>query len=291
MYGVSPQPRQAPEYSKSGSSHCEPFTSSRWMVFRSHLGEREVVLEVARARARCRPCATGVMFSALWRGLDLSLAGHDADAERAAGAVLGGDREHVGAALVVLGAVGRRRKALRRVLDRLRLDHLRADRGVRADQRAVVALDADVRIPDRDRTARCRASPTGWSRWATCRRPGTRSPADRRRGPPASRRSPAARSPARAPRRWAAGAAWPSLRAAPRPACRCASASSIAAKFCRTTAGPRLPYVFSMASLIASMATSTVHHAADREEAGLHDGVDADVRGPPPSATRWASMT
>ena len=38
MYGVSPQPAQAPEYSKSGCRNCEPFVSSRVTFVRSTSG-------------------------------------------------------------------------------------------------------------------------------------------------------------------------------------------------------------------------------------------------------------
>ena len=66
MYGVSPQPAQAPEYSKSGSRNCVPLTSSL-IVVAVGLGqvEEERVVLALRARAAaaagsCRsPCASG----------------------------------------------------------------------------------------------------------------------------------------------------------------------------------------------------------------------------------------
>ena len=78
-----------------------------------------------------------------------------------------------------------------------RLVDLGADRGVRADERALVALDADGRVPDRDLLRDAALLPLRRARRARCRRPGRRSPAAGRRCPPASRPSRAARSPAR----------------------------------------------------------------------------------------------
>src|SRR5215813_7773804 len=56
--------------------------------------------------------------------------------------------------------------------------------------------------------------------------------------------------------------------------CRLARAASTAAKFLRTTSAPFFPYVFSIARLILSIASSR-KNARDGEEAGLHDRVDS----------------
>ena len=53
-----------------------------------------------------------------------------------------------------------------------RVECLHADRGVGAAQRAQPALDADLRVPDRECPGRCSASRTASCRWGTCRRTG-----------------------------------------------------------------------------------------------------------------------
>ena len=209
---------------------------ARAVDFRQPEEERVVV---PLARERPRPAAA--CSSALWRGFALSLAGQTCDAQRAAGAVLGRHLQRVGRVVAVFLALERQRDEARRraSLRRRRVD-LGADGGVRADERALVALDAEAGVPHRDLRRDRRASPTATSRSARCRRPGTRSPAA---GRPCRRSS----SPSRAPRSRArrpapTGGRARSLVTAPGSgtACRCASVSSTASKFFRTTSAPRL---------------------------------------------------
>ena len=63
MYGVSPQPVQAPEYSKSGSRNCVPLVSSLSLV-RSALGMPRKYSKLFRSRYFTVESAT--MLSALW---------------------------------------------------------------------------------------------------------------------------------------------------------------------------------------------------------------------------------
>ncbi len=90
------------------------------------------------------------MSIALCFGLVRSLAGTDVDAEVAAGAVLRRDLDRVALPLVLVALVRRRLERLRRAGERALVVDLRADGGVRTHQRALVALDADLGVPDRD---------------------------------------------------------------------------------------------------------------------------------------------
>jgi hypothetical protein len=72
MYGVSPQPAQAPEYSKSGCRNCEPLTSAlRSFVRSGRAGQEELVVRALGSRSG----GCGAMSIALCFGFDLSLAG------------------------------------------------------------------------------------------------------------------------------------------------------------------------------------------------------------------------
>ena len=73
-------------------------------------------------------------------------------------------------------------EAVRRAREGLRGEHLHADRRVRADDRALAAVDADRRVPDRDLVRRSRASRSAPCRSGRCRRAGARSPAAGRPG-------------------------------------------------------------------------------------------------------------
>ena len=173
-YGVSPHPAQAPDASNSGSRSCEPLMVSASTCRRGVSGSRRNVrAERARARdgAPWTPCR--------WRvGRDsiLLLAGqtstHTAHPVQSSGktwivfasrspsvALARLPRSHRNSAGAPASAAGRK--------------HLHPDRGMRADQRAHAALDAQlasqIGISDAiaaSRSARCR--------WGTCRRPAAR---------------------------------------------------------------------------------------------------------------------
>ena len=104
---------------------------------------------LARSTSRCS--STGSMLMALWPATCLLVGRAQVDADAAAGAVVGGDldaqqvRRVQLAGLEVLG-----QEAVRGPVERVRLEHLHPDRGVRAHDRALAAVDADLRVPDRD---------------------------------------------------------------------------------------------------------------------------------------------
>ena len=81
------------------------------------------------------------------------------------------------------------------------------------------------------------------------------------------------------------GARGPWSRSGTVTSCRAASVASTAASLRRTTSEPRRAYVFRMAALTFSIASSRGSDAGDREEAGLQHGVGASGqpgrRGPP----------
>ena len=147
-YGVSPHPEQAPENSNSGSRNCAPFTESTFTVVRSASG---------RSRKKSKFACSGLADRRLRGHVDglqphfaLVLRRTDVHAQLAAGAIFRCHLHGVLHALVLRPLVvhalerGRRLGKQRRIID------LRADRGVRTDHRALVALDAGDRIPHRD---------------------------------------------------------------------------------------------------------------------------------------------
>ena len=69
----------------------------------------------------------------------------------------------------------------RRVLGQIGRKHLGADGGVRADERALAAIDAQLFIPHRDFLRQIALVPHARCRWARCRRWAARSPAAGRR--------------------------------------------------------------------------------------------------------------
>ena len=181
----------------------------------------------------------------------------------------------------------------RRVEQQGRVDRLDPQRRVRADERALVALDAQARVPDRDfvgdvallefrRADRKRA--VGRHRRhrqrvavaraiigiVTLR---TKSGNADRRGRPACQVHRAAGSTSR-----------------PIAISRTASIpASIARSLAATTASPLAPYDFFAARLIAAIAGVARQDAREREEARLQHGVDA-LAGPAASATAPASI-
>ena len=74
----------------------------------------------------------------------------DVDAQVAARAVLRRDLDREVLALVLVALEQRRLERRRRARQRALVVDLRANRRVRADERALVALDADLRVPDRN---------------------------------------------------------------------------------------------------------------------------------------------
>ena len=107
--------------------------------------EEGVVLALGVPQRRLRRHADGLAL-----GVGLVLGRAERDAERAARAVLGRDLDRVAEALEVGGAERVGLVSGRRLLEERGLEDLGADRGVGADQRALVALDAQRRLPDRD---------------------------------------------------------------------------------------------------------------------------------------------
>ena len=150
---------------------------------------------------------------------------------------------------------------------------LGADRRVRADHRALAALDAESGSQT-GISARCCASPM---RGAGGERAVDRQRAHRQPSPrPAIIAAVTSLNERRAHRAATsgAGASHAVAVAGPATSCRCASVASTAAKFPHDRLAP-LPYVFSIACLICAIASSRGSTPADREEARLHDRVDA----------------
>ncbi len=73
-YGVSPQPGQAPEYSNSGCSSCEPLIISNFTCLRSISGISRKKSKLARSTSRWS--SFGSMLMALCLTISLLLAGH-----------------------------------------------------------------------------------------------------------------------------------------------------------------------------------------------------------------------
>ena len=161
-YGVSPQPAQAPENSKSGRRSCTSLTVEVLSWFLSVSGmsrkkERHLGLHRERTRA------------ALFLGLYRAVVG----AEAAAGAVFGSDLYREGFAGEVFPFRVGVLEGLGGVLKELLVVDLGAYRRVRADEDALTALDAEVRIPDGDvyrdvallrRRGGCRLRGPSWGR-------------------------------------------------------------------------------------------------------------------------------
>jgi hypothetical protein len=148
-YGVSPQPEQAPENSKSGSRTWDPLTVSCASRLRSSCGIERKKSQLRRSTSAWS--STGSMLMALWLDLGLALGRADVDAHAAAGAVVGRDldREQVVGQVPRLELLGQ--EAGRGARAGRGREDLHPDRGVRADHGALAAVDADRGIPDRDR--------------------------------------------------------------------------------------------------------------------------------------------
>ncbi len=113
-----------------------------------HLGqaEEEVVVDpFLVAQGRLRMHVNRFVF-----GVRPILGGTDVHAEIAARAVFWRHLNRVALALELVAFVRRGLERLGRARERALLVHLRANRGVRADERALVALDANLGVPDRD---------------------------------------------------------------------------------------------------------------------------------------------
>ena len=148
MYGVSPQPAQAPENSNSGCSACEPLTESCGSRSRSSSG-------MDRKKSHVRPLRVAVVqrrlhVDRLVTHLGLRLRRAHVDADTAAGAVVRRHLDRHAVAGDVLGAEVLGLERCRGAVERRRLEHLHPDRRVRADDGALAAVDADVGVPDRD---------------------------------------------------------------------------------------------------------------------------------------------
>ena len=91
----------------------------------------------------------GLHVYGLVSGLGLGLRGAYVDADPTAGAVVHGHSDSHVVAWEILGAEGLGQKALRSTGDRFGREHFHAYDRVRAHDRALAAVDADVRVPDR----------------------------------------------------------------------------------------------------------------------------------------------
>ena len=140
MYGVSPQPAQAPENSNSGRFSWLPLTVAGSMSAFGHFRQVQEVLDVGLLLI---PQCLGIGDHL--QGLGLGRAG--VDAEGAAAAVLGEDLDRGLAALELLAHGVDGLEALGRLLQIRRFDDLHADGGMRADQGTAAALDAVFRQP------------------------------------------------------------------------------------------------------------------------------------------------
>ena len=74
MYGVSPQPAQAPENSNSGCNACEPFAESWGRRSRSSSGIDRKKSHAGRSASRW--ASAGSMLIDLWRTSVFDFAGH-----------------------------------------------------------------------------------------------------------------------------------------------------------------------------------------------------------------------
>ena len=137
-YGVSPQPAQAPENSKSGRRSCTSVglgdVEEEVPVRALGFAERHLGLHRERTRA--------AFFFGLYRAV--------VGAEAAAGAVFRSDLYGEGFAGEVFPFRVGVLEGLGSIVKELLVVDLGAYRRVRADEHALTALDAEVRIPDGD---------------------------------------------------------------------------------------------------------------------------------------------
>ena len=180
-YGVSPQPLHAPENSNSGSRTWLPLIVSCGIRSRASGGMARNASQRARCSSRCD--AIGSMLIALWPASVRLTTGqtstHTPQPVQSSGATAiasrwsGSSRD--------LNALWSSTAGAASAVASGKTVH--PDARVRADDRALAAVDADRRIPDRDRRRERRASRTGRSPWGTCRRAAARSRAGGRRCP------------------------------------------------------------------------------------------------------------
>ena len=166
MYGVSPQPAQAPENSNSGSRNCVPRTvpkSTRERSLSGSVSKKAMFSRSARHQRLAGPEVDGLAHRVARRRHRARL-----DAQAAAGAVLDVDLQRVPGVRQADRVQRRRREGLRRAVQSALVVVPGADHAVRADEAAVAALDAQLGVPGRDqigdvallvrgRTARVRA--------------------------------------------------------------------------------------------------------------------------------------
>ena len=273
-YGVSPQPAQAPENSNSGSRNCESLTSScrsRRAVGLGQVEEEVEVLALGVAQRRLRrhvdaPCAAGSPCP--WPGRPRRRARSRCSPRARPGACTRSPRSRRRVKASDLNVGGAARRAPGSI-------DLGADRGVRADQRALVALDAELGSQTGISAAMLRFShcavPVGQVPSTGKALTGSRSPL------PAiisavtrCTKSGASVGHDRRPR---AHARSPPPGTGPRGGAR---ASRRRPRSCvRTTSAPRLAVGLLDRLLDLRDRLLARQHAGDREEAGLHDRVDA----------------
>ncbi len=148
MYGVSPHPAHAPEYSNNGSRNCDVL----WFDFRQidARGVGQVEKECVVVRSASRSGACGCMSIALCRGVGAIFGRADIHAQVAAGAVLRRHLNRVGPRLELEPFVGHRLECGRCAGERAVFVHFGPDRRVRTHQHALIALNAERLVPHRD---------------------------------------------------------------------------------------------------------------------------------------------
>ena len=176
MYGVSPQPEQAPENSNSGCRSWLVLTLLSRTRRRSYSGRSRKNLKFSRSCIRIGRC--GTMLMALSRGFFFVPGGAHFHADAAPGAVFGRDLDRVVHAGLEIDPFRLHRfEGGRSLFQEFRVIGLDPDGRVRAGDGAFAALDADIRDSTTEFRGRCCVSPIAPFRSGKCRPPGRRSPA------------------------------------------------------------------------------------------------------------------
>ena len=148
-YGVSPQPAQAPEYSNSGRSSWLPLTVLTRTWVRSGSGrprKKRVVLPFRLAERRLERHVDGLAA----RGRPCLCPGRSPRRRRSRCSPRAPPGRSTSGRRISLPLASHRLEGGRGAGEQGRVVDLGADGGVRAVERALAALDADVRIPHRD---------------------------------------------------------------------------------------------------------------------------------------------
>ena len=238
--------------------------------------------QFSRSRSRCSALRQRV--ERLVAGELLVLGRADLDADPAAGAVVGRDLDRHRHARQVLRAPLLRAEARGRAGELGRVVDLHPDRRVRADERALGAVDAERLVPDRQLVGEVALLEVGRAEREGAvggqRAHGQLVALARDQRADAGPKAPSATALVAVRRRRG-------LRRC-RPRAGESRAGSTAAKLRSTISSPRFAYVFAIASLIAPIARLRGQDAGEREEAGLEHGVRRAGAGRPraPRASR-----